>query len=109
MKTLFESGDRESLLGRLDALKPDSQRQWGKMNSAQALCHCAIALEAVTGIRPIKQKLIGKILMPFFKKSILGEQPCSRNYQTDPSCVVADERNFTAEQAYLQVLIEQYV
>ena len=109
MKTLFESADREALLGRLDVLKPDSQRQWGKMNPAQALCHCAIAMEAGTGIRPMKQKLIGKILMPFFKKSLLGEKPWSRNSPTDPSFIVADERDFAAERSRLKGLIQQFV
>jgi len=109
MKTLFESTDRESLLGRLEALKPDSQRQWGKMNPAQALCHCAIALEACTGHRPMKQKFIGKILMPFFKKTLLGEKPWSRNSPTDPSFVVADEREFATERTRLKGLIQQFV
>jgi Protein of unknown function (DUF1569) len=109
MKTLFESSDRESLLARLDVLKPDSPRQWGKMNPAQALCHCAIAMEACTGVRPMKQKLIGKILMPFIKKSFLSEKPWSRNSPTDPSFIVADEREFAAERARLKGLIQQFV
>src|SRR4051812_19160723 len=67
MKTLFDDGDRAALLQRLDKLQADTPRQWGKMNAAQMVTHCTRALEAGTGDRPMKQKLIGKILMPFFR------------------------------------------
>lgn len=109
MKTLFESADCDALQIRLMALKPDSPRLWGKMSSAQMLCHCAIALESGTGDRPMKQKLIGKLLMPFFRSSILGEKPFSRNAPTDPTFVVSDEREFNAERKRLLTLIERFV
>jgi hypothetical protein len=109
MKTLFDPVDRDAIQTRLMALKPDSLRLWGKMNPAQMLCHCAIALEAGTGDRPMKQKLIGKLLMPFFRSSILGEKPFSRNAPTDPAFVVADEREFAAERERLLKLVERFV
>ena len=61
MKTLFDDADRSSLLQRLGTLQADTPRQWGKMNAAQMVTHCARALETGTGDRPMKQKLIGKI------------------------------------------------
>src|SRR5882762_5031601 len=109
MKTLFDRTDRESIRQRLGVLRPDSARQWGKMNAAQMVTHCARALETGTGDRPMKQKLIGKILMPFFRKSILGEKPFSRNGPTDPSFIVADEREFSTERQKLVDLIAKFV
>jgi len=109
MKTLFDPSDRDSILLRLGALQNGSARQWGKMNAAQMVTHCARALETGTGDRPMKQKLIGKILMPFFRSSILGEKPFSRNGPTDPSFVVADERDFVAERQHLVDLIARFV
>src|SRR5437899_6373181 len=109
MKSLFDLADRASLLQRLDKLQADTQRQWGKMNAAQMVTHCARALETGTGDRPMKQKLIGKILMPFFRKSILGEKPFSRNGPTDPSFIVADEREFSTERQKLVDLIAKFV
>lgn len=79
------------------------------MNPAQMLCHCSRALETGTGDRPMKQKLLGKILMPFFRASILGEKPFSRNSPTDPTFVVSDEREFAAERARLTGLIDRFV
>ena len=109
MKTLFDDADRDSLLQRLGALHADSPRQWGKMNPAQMVTHCARALETGAGERPMKQKLIGKILMPFFRKSILGEKPFSRNGPTDPSFIVSDEREFSTERQKLVDLIGRFV
>ena len=109
MRTLFDAMDREPLLARLEALQPDSARRWGKMNAAQMMCHCSRALETGTGDRPMKQALIGKLLMPFFRNSILGEKPFSRNSPTDPSFVVADEREFAQERARLKELINRFV
>jgi len=109
MKSLFDQADRNALLQRLDKLQAGSPRQWGKMNAAQMVTHCTRALEAATGDRPMKQKLIGKILMPFFRKSILGEKPFSRNSPTDPSFIVADERELSTERQHLTDVIAKFV
>ena len=109
MKSLFVAGDRDSILARLRTLGPESVRQWGKMNVAQMLAHCAIALEAGTGDRPTKQKLIGKILMPFFKRSLLGDKPFQKNSPTDPTFVVTDERDLNAERDRVVQLIDRFV
>ena len=108
MKSLFDPGDRQALIRRLEALQPDAPRQWGKMAPAQMLCHCAIALETGTGDRPMQQKLIGKILMPFFKKKLLGDRAFDRNSPTDPSFVVRNDCDFTAERTRLIALIERF-
>jgi Protein of unknown function (DUF1569) len=109
MKTLFDDADRAALLQRLGALQADTPRKWGKMNAAQMVTHCRRALEAATGDRPMKQKLIGKILMPFFRKALLGEKPFSRNGPTDPSFVVADERELSTERQHLGDVIAKFV
>ena len=109
MKTLFDAVDRESLVARLNALQSTSVRQWGKMEPAQMLCHCSIALETGTGDRPMKQKLIGKLLTPLVRSSILGEKPFGKNSPTDPAFVVSDPRDFAAERTRLAGLIQRFV
>jgi hypothetical protein len=108
MQSLFDSSDRQSILQRLEHLEAGSQRQWGKMNPAQALTHCSLALEMATGDRPLKQKLIGKILSPFVRSSLLGEKPFSRNSPTDPTFIVSDEKDFAAEKQRLITLIGRF-
>jgi hypothetical protein len=109
MKTLFDQPDRDSIRQRLGALHASSERKWGKMNAAQMLTHCARALETGTGDRPMKQAFLGKILTPFIRSSILGEKPFGRNSPTDPSFVVADERDFAIERQKLLDLIDRLV
>jgi len=108
MNNLFEQADREAILERLANLRADSPRQWGKMSSAQALAHCTVALEAGTGDKPRKQALVGKIFAPFVRKGLLGERPMPRNSPTDPTFVVADERDFEAERERLIAVIARF-
>jgi len=109
MKTLFDDGDREGILQRIAALRPDAARQWGKMNASQMLCHCAQALETGTGDRPLKQKFLGKILTPLIRSSVLGPKPFKKNSPTDPTFVVNDERDFAKERSRLVGLIDRFV
>src|SRR6266540_3068824 len=101
MKNLFDPADRNAILERLATLSCDAARQWGKMDCGQALAHCSIALEAATGDKPRQQMLIGKILARFVRKGILGDKPFSRNSPTDPTFIVAAEKDFEAERRRL--------
>src|SRR6058998_3743101 len=109
MNSLFDVTNRQSLLGRLAALQPETTRQWGKMDAAQMLCHCSQALETATGDRPMKQKLLGKILTPFTRSSILGAKPFGKNAPTDPTFVVSGDRDFAAERIRLLGLINRFI
>jgi hypothetical protein len=108
MKSLFDPVDRAEILGRINALQPEGARQWGTMNPAQMLCHCGLALETATGDRPMKQKFLGKLLMPFIRSSVLGEKPFSKNGPTDPTFIASGDRDFTAERARLLELIQRF-
>lgn len=108
MKSLFDPADRESILGRLALLQAGAARQWGKMGPAQMLAHCSVALEAATGDRPRKQKLIGRIFGPLVKGSLLGEKPFGRNGPTDPAFLVKDDRDFETEKQRLTQLVKTF-
>ena len=45
MRNLFEAARVEEVKERIAQLRPDSERQWGKMNAAQAVAHCSAGLE----------------------------------------------------------------
>jgi hypothetical protein len=49
MKNLYEVARVEEVKQRLAQLRGDSARLWGKMNPAQALAHCAAAMEMAVG------------------------------------------------------------
>ncbi|HEX7615308.1 MAG TPA: DUF1569 domain-containing protein [Thermoanaerobaculia bacterium] len=108
MKSLFSPSDRQQILDRLGKLQAGATRQWGKMDSAQMLAHCAAALEVGVGDRVLPHRLIGKIFGPFVKSSLLGEKPFSKNSPTDPTFVVSDTRDFVKEKARLVALVNRF-
>ncbi len=109
MKNFFEQSDRRELLDRLDGLRPDAARLWGKMDVAQMCAHCAIALEVAAGDVPKTQAFIGKVLAPFVKKKFLhGTEPLSKNSPTDPTFVVSDARDFEREKTRLVALVNRF-
>ena len=108
MRSLFDPPDRQSVLVRLEQLQSGAPRQWGKMNAAQMLAHCSIAMEMATGETPRKQKLIGKLLGPFVRSSLLGEKPFGKNSPTDPAFIVAEEKDFEAEKQRLARLVNTF-
>jgi Protein of unknown function (DUF1569) len=109
MKNLFEASVVEEVKERMTQLRPDSQRLWGKMNSAQALAHCSAAIEMAMGkVRP-PRILIGRLLGPLAKKSwIVNGEPMRRNAMTEKSCLVKDERDFVAERQRLRESIDRF-
>ncbi len=108
MQSLFDLAGRQSVLGRLERLQPEAPRQWGKMSAAQMLAHCSIAMEMATGVKPRKQKLIGKLLGPFVRSSLLGEKPFGRNSPTDPAFIVTEEKDFDTEKHRLTGLVNTF-
>ena len=109
MKTLFDANDRQALLARIARLQAETAPLWGKMNAAQAVRHCGLALSMATGDAPSTQSFLGKIITPFIRKSVLGEKPFSRNSPTDPKLKVADDRDLASERDRLAELIARFV
>ncbi|MBK8725183.1 MAG: DUF1569 domain-containing protein [Holophagaceae bacterium] len=108
MPTLFNPADREALLARLDRLEPASPRQWGTMTPAQAMAHCATPLECATGLRPMRQRLIGKLLAWLVKGAVLGDRPFKHNSPTDKDFVVEDDRDLDAERTRVKELVARF-
>jgi len=108
MRSLFEPETKRSILERLGGLTPGAARQWGKMDAAQMMAHCSVAMEAGTGDKPLKQAFIGKIFAPFVRSSFLGDKPFGKNSPTDPTFVVSDPRDFAREKDRLTNLIARF-
>jgi hypothetical protein len=109
MNSVFVPADREALSRRLADLDPTSSRQWGRMEPGQMLRHCAIALEMAVGEEVRKQVFLGKLLMPFIRRSIFGPKPWRRNSPTDPSLVVSQPCEFEAERTRLATLLDRFI
>ncbi len=108
MQNLFNADDRDAIVRRLSGLQPSSPRQWGKMNVAQMMAHCAVALEVPCGDRIKKQRLMGRVLAPFVRSTVLGEKAFMRGAPTDPDFRIVDERDFETERRRLATLVDRF-
>jgi len=77
MKTLLEPSAVEEIIQRLQALRPDSPRKWGKMNAHQMVCHLADAFLGTTGRKPVSMKtgLFQRTVMKFFALRVPAPWP----------------------------------
>lgn len=109
MKNLFDKAIAEETKHRVERLQINSARQWGKMNAAQMLAHCASGMEMAVGdIRP-PRALIGRLLGSLVKPRVVGnDEPLRRNSPTVRDLLVRDERDLNAEQVRLCTLIDRF-
>lgn len=110
MKNLFDVAVADQIKQRVGRLQIDSERQWGKMDPAQALAHCASGLEMAMGeIRP-PRVLIGRLIGSLIKSRVLGnDEEFRRNSSTVRELLVRGERNLNAERVRLCALIDRFV
>jgi len=109
MKNLFEAARVEEVKQRIAQIRPDSARQWGKMNPAQALEHCSRGMEMALGDKNLPRVFIGRILGPIVKARVMAnDEPIRRNAPTAKELVVQDERNLGTERTRLCGLIDRF-
>jgi hypothetical protein len=109
VKNLFEASMVEEVKERMGQLRPESERQWGKMNPAQMLAHCSATIDMAMGKVSPPRILIGRLLGRLAKKSVIANRtPMRRNAMTEKSCLVTDERDFVVEKQRLCESIDRF-
>lgn len=109
MKNLFDSTSIEEIKSRLERLRPESERQWGKMGPAQAVAHCTVSLEMALGDFRAPQLLIGRLAGWAIKPIAFREsEPMRRNSPTIKDLVVADDRDLEVERSRLCATIDRF-
>ena len=109
MKNLFEAARVEEVKERIARLKPDSERQWGKMNAAQAVAHCSAAVEWAVRDRIPPRMFLGRIMRRIVKPMVFrNDEPMRRNSPTAKDLVVQDERDLGTERERLRGLIDRF-
>jgi len=93
-KNLFNKTESQEAISRIQALTPETQPQWGKMNAAQMLAHCNVAYELVYTDKHPKPKGFQKFLIKLFAKNVVvGPKPYKKNSRTAPVFLITDERD----------------
>ncbi len=109
MKNLFEPATVEEVKQRMAQLRPDSERQWGKMKVAQMVAHCCGGMEWAVGDKTPPRMFVGRILGAIVKPMALrDEEPMRRNSPTSKDLVVDDDRNLEMERLRLRGLVERF-
>jgi uncharacterized protein DUF1569 len=108
MKNLFERETVDEVIARLDSLQPSSTRQWGKMDVAQMMAHCSVAMDMAAGRLNPTRLFIGRLIAPFVKPIFTDERPFGKNSPTGQEFVIADKRDFGREQEQLKLKIRQF-
>jgi len=108
MESLFDPAGRDRVLARIGALRPDSKRQWGKMDAAQAMAHCALAMETATGDATLPSNAFVRFIGKFMRKSMLSPTPYKQNGGTHPKLVMKEPKDFEREKARLLAVVRKF-
>ena len=103
--SIFSATDLDAVLRRIGRLASASQREWGKMDAAQALAHCQVPLRVALGEVKLKRGLIGILFGGMAKKSLLRDEPFKHGMPTDKAFRVRDPRVFATERDRLVALV----
>lgn len=107
MDTIFNDEAYRKILRRVDAIQPDSPRQWGKMTVTQMMEHLARVIEVPTGKRPSKHVLLGKLIGWIFFKEFTGPKPFRKDAPTGPDFIIKDDLDFDRTKARLRALVDE--
>ena len=109
MKSLYEPDVADEVRQRVARLRPDSKPSWGKMNVAQALAHCALAMENALGDTILPRHPLGRLIGGWAKRRLLVKgKPIARSAPTHPSVLVTDQRTFEVEREHLARAIDRF-
>ena len=108
MKNLFERATVDETIARLERMSAASERQWGKMNPAQALAHCSLndggGGRGLAAEADADWTCAGAGLQGYGP----NDKQMGKNSPTDPAIVVSDERDFESERERLEGLIRRF-
>ena len=109
MKNLFDTATASEVKERVARLTSTSERQWGKMNPAQAISHCSRGMEWAVGDNVPDTAFFLQLIGRLVKKKALGnEEPMRKNSPTAKSLMVKEDRVLEPEKLRLTLLIDRF-
>ena len=79
--SLFNKGDYDNIVSRINKLSPDTQNQWGKMTVNEMICHVSDPFRDVLNERQTKP-VVPALFRPLAKMMIITKKPWKKNLQT---------------------------
>ncbi len=108
IQSLYNRHELEVIIARLSSVRPDSRRQWGKMDVAQMLAHCQVPLRVAMGDVTLKRGLIGVLFGGMAKRKLLKPGNWDHDMPTAPEFKIAEGREFKKEHEGLLELVRRF-
>jgi hypothetical protein len=111
MKTLARPRDKDEILHRLGALRPDSVRRWGRMSASQVVCHLTDAFLMATGHKHVSHatSLLGRTIVKWTALYVPVSWPAGIHTRPEIDQQVGGTRpaDFAADVAELRAVVER--
>ncbi|MEO6329920.1 MAG: DUF1569 domain-containing protein [Ginsengibacter sp.] len=102
LPNIFSKEISDSILQRINNLRPFTQSKWGKMSVAQMLAHCNVTYEMIfENIHAKPNGLMKFILKTLIKNKVVSETPYKQNNRTAPQFIIKETKDFDAEKQRL--------
>ncbi len=108
MKSLFDPKTSQEIIQRIENLHINSPRQWGKMDVAQMLAHCAFSMETAIGERNPPRTFLGKLVGRLMQGELTNDKLMGKNLPTHPQYVMVDSKDFEREKSRLISSIKRF-
>jgi Protein of unknown function (DUF1569) len=113
MRNLFDPAQVEDVKGRIMRLRPDSERQWGKLPVELVLAHCTSGLQMAMGtIKPKRAPFPGNVIGLLIKPLVFrDDKPMRPNSASVPELFTASPTDceFERERTQLIEAIDSFV
>jgi len=111
MRSILNPTDRDNVLARLEQLRPDSKKQWGKMSIEQMLHHCNLGVKQALGELPFEPKVtfMTRTLMKFFVFRMKWPKSSPTHPSLDVLANSSATADFKTEQAALKANLLKFL
>ncbi|NQV71758.1 DUF1569 domain-containing protein [bacterium] len=100
-KNLLDLDVYEAAVQRIQKLTPTTAAEWGKMDAAQMMAHCAETIDVANG-KPLKGTPWYVSLFGWYiKKMVLSDKPYPKNLRTHPQYLMSDPEDFERQKQRL--------
>ena len=107
-KNLYTQEDYTTCVERIGKLSINSKAQWGKMDVAQMLAHCAEIQETMNGKALQNTPFMVKLFKGMIRNVVVSKKPYKKSMKTHPQYIQKSDRNFENEKARLLKAIDVF-
>ena len=106
-KLLYDQEVFDQSLERIAKLTPETKPEWGEMDAAQMMAHCAEIINVSNGKPLLDTPWLAKLFKGMIKKMVVGPKPYPRSTKTHPQYLQKSPKNFEEEKQHLLNALEE--